>query len=55
MKHETFFVQFDEFDSKQVNVSIGRKYKYWWIEPNNKPIKTMMNEVPKILENKKLE
>tara|TARA_R110000796_G_scaffold232169_1_gene350346 strand:+ start:1971 stop:2186 length:216 start_codon:yes stop_codon:yes gene_type:complete len=46
MKSKSMFLQFTEFDCRQVNVKIGRLYHYWFIEPNDKPIKTKKGVVP---------
>ena len=48
-KHISKFIQFDEFDCRQVNLSIGRKYNYWFIEPNLKPFKLLKNVIPAML------
>mgnify|MGYP000609100127 FL=1 len=49
---ETYFTKCS--NSLQINVNIGRKYKYWWIEPNNFPIKTLLTEIPNVLNGIKL-
>ena len=46
MKDKSMFLQFSEFDCRQVNVKIGRLYNYWFIEPNDKPIKAKKDVVP---------
>jgi len=41
----TTFVQLSEYDCVQVNMSKGRLYNYWWIQPNDTPIKLKKGEV----------
>lgn len=48
-KHTTIFIQVAEYDCKQVNIHFGRKYSYWFIEPNEFAIKLLKNEIPKEL------
>jgi len=48
-KHISKFIQFDEFDCRQVNVSIGTKYNYWFIEPMEKPLRCLKNDLPIML------
>jgi len=49
-KNKSFtFIQFSEFDCKQVNISKGKLYNYWWIQPNLKCIKLNKGEIPEIL------
>lgn len=40
------FLQFSEFDCRQINIAVGRLYNYWWIEPDNKPIKSRKGVIP---------
>jgi hypothetical protein len=47
----SMFLQLSEFDCIQINVSVGRIYHYWWIEPSIKPIKLIKGEVPTKLKN----
>lgn len=42
----TAFVQLSEYDCRQVNLSKGRMYNYWWIQPSNTPIKLKKGKVP---------
>lgn len=44
------FIQFGEYDCRQVNLSQGRVYNYWYIQPNEKPIKLKKGEIPEELE-----
>jgi hypothetical protein len=53
-KRITEFVEFDEYDCRQVNLHLGRKWNYWFIEPNEKPIKLLKGELPEDLKNKDL-
>ena len=39
-------MQFSDCECIQINVSVGRIYNYWWIEPNIKPIKLIKGEIP---------
>lgn len=43
------FVQFAEFDVRQVNLSKGRIYNYWWIQPNSKHIRLKKGQIPEML------
>ena len=44
--NRNMFLQFDEFDCRQVTVHVGRLYNYWFIEPNDKPIKAKKGVIP---------
>ena len=44
--NKSMFLQFSEFDCRQVNVHIGRLYNYWFIEPNDKPINSKKGVIP---------
>lgn len=35
-----------EYDCIQVNLHVGRIYAYWFIQPNEYPIKLLKGEVP---------
>ncbi len=48
------FIQFGEYDCRQVNLHIGRIYNYWFIQPNEKPIKLKKGELPTELKGQKL-
>lgn len=50
----TEFVQFDEYDCRQVNLHIGRTYNYWFIEPSSNYIKLKAGNIPDILIDKKI-
>jgi hypothetical protein len=54
-KIENYFADFGEYDCRQVNLHIGRKNKYWFVEPNEKPIITDLTSIPEILKDKKIE
>jgi hypothetical protein len=43
------FIQLHENDCRQINIHIGRKYNYWFIEPNEQPIKLSPDQLPDIL------
>lgn len=45
-KHITEFIQFSEFDCRQVNLHQGKKCNYWFIEPNTFVIKLPIGEIP---------
>jgi hypothetical protein len=43
------FVEYSEYDCRQVNLHIGRIYNYWFIEPNKHPYKLLKGELPREL------
>ncbi len=53
-KRITEFVQYAEFDYRQVNLHRGKKYCYWFIQPATKPVKLLIGEVPDELKGKDL-
>ncbi len=46
------FIQLAEYNCIQVNVHFGKKYAYWFIEPNEKPVKLLLGEYPQELQGK---
>lgn len=36
----------DETQSRQVNVHIGKKFDYWFVQPNKKPYVTDSGSIP---------
>lgn len=45
-KTKTIFVQTSDHECLQVNISLGRKWNYWYIQPKENPIKLPKGEVP---------
>lgn len=46
---KTVFLQLSDNDCRQINMHIGRKWTYWFIEPSEHPIKLLNGEYPSIL------
>jgi len=42
-------LQFGDCDCRQLNVHKGRKFTYWFLEPNEKPFKTPNGIIPEEL------
>lgn len=47
----TTFVQVAEHDCVQVNLHVGIKYAYWFIQPNEYCIKLLKGEIPEYFKN----
>lgn len=56
-EHITFFLDLpilpncpnSGFESKQINLHVGNKYNYWFIQPSEKPLKLESSTFPQIL------